>query len=62
MLAIRLDVRQVIDDVDRAGKQTEDQESEQRWDRRFHIRQFLIKDEGSKQDEVFHPLVGAHGF
>jgi hypothetical protein len=62
--AVALQVVQVIDDVDRAGQQAEQQKPGQRAQERDRIAQaeLPVKDHRGQQESVLGPLAGTHAF
>jgi hypothetical protein len=62
MLSVCLDVFQVIDDVDKAGSEGEQQNGCQSDQQRSWGIQLAVEDQGRKDKDVLWPLAGAHGF
>ena len=62
VIAIRFDIGDVVDDVNDAGKQAEQDEACQNVEDGREIGQLSIEDQGDEQEDVFGPLFGTHGF
>lgn len=62
VLAVGFYVGQIVDEVDDAGEQAEDSYASQGGEEGGEIGQFAVEDEGGKDEDVFGPLFGAHGF
>lgn len=62
MCAVSFDIRDIVNDLYDAGNQTEKDCPQDRAQHCIDIRQFAIKDQWGKDEDVFGPLFWTHGF
>src|SRR6266508_3215983 len=62
MLAVSLDIRDVVEQIHGARNQTKQKESLKRSQKRREREQLLVEDQCKKHEAVLCPLAQAHGF
>ncbi len=62
MFAVGLRIQRIIDEIDRAGKKTEEGEDDKGRRQVFSVSQPFSEYHPGKDDEVFRPLPGSYGF
>ena len=62
MVAIFVDVGEVVNDVDSAGEQAEQAKRGERAQERIDLKEFDIEYERGEHNDVLAPLAWAHGF
>jgi hypothetical protein len=62
MVAIRLYIQNIIDEINTAGKQAKNDESQKRAFQRSEDEELPIKYQGGKDKGIFGPLMRTHGF
>jgi hypothetical protein len=61
VLAILFNIHQIVHDIDTAGSQTETNRYNGRSQKEIWLEQLSVKDQRGIDDEVFCPLLDAHG-
>jgi len=61
MLAIFFDVRQIVEDIDRAGGQAKHEEAGQRAQEGERDEKLTVEHQRAEDESVFRPLARAHG-
>jgi len=62
MLAIRLHIGDIVEQIDRAGDQAKQKETFKRFYKCRGMKQLFVEDQREEDKAVLCPLAGAHGF
>ena len=61
VLTVSVNIRQVVDDVDRAGEQAQEAEARQSAQEGEGVVKLAVKNQRGEDEAVFDPLPGPHG-
>ncbi len=62
VLAVGVYIGDIVEQIHRAGCETEEQEAFECSGERFDLKQLFVEDQGKKDKAVLCPLTQAHGF